>query len=235
MSRTLAQVRTATQGRLRSSTVWAAGELDGYIKDGYSDFVAKTGALWNKAYPAGLDDVANQGTYDLPANVIEIERMTWRNRRIEPISSRKLSEILPQSYETAAGDVWAYAWSKDGFRKIRKIAVPAVSASGTTCLEGKRREAALTADGSLFEIPDWTVRFIVYYACERALRRFGPGQNVRLADHYKARYGAGIARILLRKEKVHRARTGIFGGRASTTRGGKPPRPRFPYPYPNGR
>src|SRR5262245_10995773 len=101
MSKTLLATRNVVQSRLRnaSSTVWADAEVEVYIKEGYSDFVALTGALWKKNKPVSLDDVAGQALYDIPADCIEIERVTYLDRRIWPMSSRRLTE-LNDAYET---------------------------------------------------------------------------------------------------------------------------------------
>jgi hypothetical protein len=53
-----------------------------------------------------------------------------------------------------------------------------------------------------FELPDHYLRFLRFYAMARALARQGPGQDLELAEHYRARYDAGILRAGARMQAM---------------------------------
>lgn len=90
------------------------------------------------------------------------------------------------------------------------------------------RRGDLTSDE--FEIPDHYVRYVKHYAMSKAREREGPGQDLKLAKHDRARFEMGITRINDRKRTTARARTGRLG---STGYDGRmPPTARLPWQYP---
>ncbi len=93
-----------------------------------------------------------------------------------------------------------------------------------------RRRGKTLSDEQPFEIPDRYTTYVRHYVLARALEREGPGQDLKLSAHFDARFQAGIARMLKRKNAMNYARTYVMGG-SSSVRGQKPPRPRLPYQY----
>jgi hypothetical protein len=101
-----------------------------------------TGGEWEHAYidngigPAGITspweaDYANPqlflGTSELPHSLIEVDRVTYDNYRIQPFASAQKRQIDPR-YQLNAGPTHAYAFDEDGTYVIRKIPFPAASA-----------------------------------------------------------------------------------------------------------
>ncbi len=93
-----------------------------------------------------------------------------------------------------------------------------------------RRRGKTLSDDQPFEIPHRYTTYVRHYVLARALEREGPGQDLKLAAHFDARFQAGIARMLKRKNAMNYARAYVMGG-SSSVRGQKPPRPRLPYQY----
>ena len=50
-------------------------------------------------------------------------------------------------------------------------------------------------DSYAFEIPESFVKYVTFYAMSQALRRDGPGQDQKLAQHYTDRFELGLTRI----------------------------------------
>lgn len=59
----------------------------------------------------------------LPDGSLQVERVTWDNRRIPPLRSSEL-ERVDSRYEVTTGAVQAYSQDKDGLDKLRKYQIP---------------------------------------------------------------------------------------------------------------
>ncbi len=88
----------------------------------------------------------------------------------------------------------------------------------TTRLEYYRLGRAL--DQYEFEIPDRFVRYVEWWALQRAYSKDGPGEDTKLAEHYRARFELGVQRLSKRVSEAGRARTIMMGG---GSRGRMPP------------
>lgn len=211
MSKTLANLRDETEIRLGDSTntIWSEAELTSYIKEGYDHLCLTTLFLWKRSTTA-ITDVAGTATYSLPSDFYKMDRVTWKNLRIDPWTAREARERQPY-YTTTQGNVIAYMMEMDGLMTMRLINVPAASGSNTI-IEYFRRGAALSADGTALEIPDRYTDYVIWYALARAYEREGKGQDSEMSAHYQARYGEGVSRIKRRWAQVHRSRAGVLGG-----------------------
>lgn len=213
--------------------IWQDTELVRYLQEGYDLLVTQTRALWIRDTPASLQDVINQGTYTLPTNLFELERMTYRLRLMEPgVSSEMIS--ADRRFRLQTGEVYAYIMDGDGLRTLRKVRVPASNDGGElrTVAEYYRRGEALATAGTAIEIPDRYGKYISFYAAYKALDRDGDGQDQELAGYYAERFSDGQALLLQIRGKVRWARRGVFGTGRDGTRSG-PPRPQRPWNFPN--
>lgn len=88
-----------------------------------------------------------------------------------------------------------------------------------------------------FEIPDQYVKFIVFWAMSRALKRSGPGQDLKLSKHYVDRFDMGTIRLQNHLKKIQTERVLQMGSVASQeVPFGGLGTPQLPYPYgPRGR
>jgi len=68
-----------------------------------------------------------------------------------------------------------------------------------------------------FEIPEAYVKYVIFYAMSRALRRDGPGQDLTLAEHYEQRFEQGVYRLDKRVQNMVPERRGAFGSGELTT------------------
>lgn len=97
-------------------------------------------------------------------------------------------------------------------------------------IEYRRRGQVLSAEQE-FEIPDRYTVYVRHYAQAKALRREGSGQELELAAHYQARYEAGAARMMKRRNAMAFQRVGVIGGSGSSVRRKAPPLARLPWQY----
>lgn len=63
-----------------------------------------------------------------------------------------------------------------------------------------------------FELQDWDVRYLRFRALSEALNRDGPGQNKKLAKHYRERYDIGVAMMAQRHASIREATNFVMGG-----------------------
>jgi hypothetical protein len=69
-----------------------------------------------------------------------------------------------------------------------------------------------------FEVPDRFVKVIEFWALAKCLEREGPGQDVALSKHYRARFDSGVERLRSRINSVHKIRVGSIGGSPASAR-----------------
>lgn len=229
MARTLLQTRTDVLTYLgdTANAIWSTAEIDSYIKEGYDDLCRKTGILWKKDAPAGLQPVAGTGTYTLPTDLYKIERMTWNAKRMCPLYPEEAARLDPR-YRVTQGNPEAYIVDGDGVGTIRYFRVPSAS-DLLISIEYQRRGATLATGATELELPDRYVDYVTWFAMGRALERDGTGQDLELASFFSERYADGLKRIKRRKSAAQSARVGNLGGGGDLHR--PPPLPRFPWNY----
>jgi hypothetical protein len=227
---TLQDVRDAAELRLgdTGNAIWAEAELTIYVKEGQADLVRRTGCLWVRDQPAGLIPTASTGTYTLPTNLIQLERITYQNIKMYPLTHRQAAMRDPL-YRTTEGVPRFYLLETDGIGTIRYVSVPADTGAATDItVEYQKRAATLATDGTSLDIPDRYADYVRHFVMWKAYERDGPGQNLKMANHYLARYEEGIARMLKRRTQAHAARITRLGGGTSKEPLG---RPRLPWQY----
>jgi hypothetical protein len=62
------------------------------------------------------------------------------------------------------------------------------------------------------EIPRVFEKYVIFYAMSEALKREGPGQDLKLAKHYMDRFELGVARMQARLKHISREKVGSIGG-----------------------
>lgn len=231
MGKTLTTIETEVAYRLGDSAfgIWAAAEIDGYIKEAYDLWALATECLWKRV--AHATDIAHTATYALPTDFLKLERVTQKNMRIEPIT-RPQAVAWDYRFETLEGQVVAWMLDGDGLLTLRKIRIPSVAGvSGDTKIEYFRRGATLSAGSTQVEIPDYMTKYLRFYAMYRCMEREGEGQDIKGADRYKTRYEQGVGRALERRDRFHATRISVLGG-GEGRRLRKPPRPVLPSNFP---
>jgi len=82
-----------------------------------------------------------------------------------------------------------------------------------------------------FEIPSSFIKYVVFWIMHRALRRNGPGQDLKLSQHYKDRFNMGVGRMKLRLREIHKDSTIKIGSGGADADAFGMGDPRLPYPY----
>lgn len=232
MAKTLLVIATEVASTLGDSGFqkWSRAEIDAKIRHGFDEFCQRTGVMW-KRDNTGFDDVAHQALYDFPVDLLQIERVSYKGYRIEPIS-RRYGMAMDQRFLITEGQVIGWMADGDGLRKLRKIRIPAgAGTAGDTQVEYTRRMVAMTADGHTSELPNYMDKYARFWALSKCYEREGEGQNLDAADHYMLRFEMGVDLALARKEKAAARRTRVLGGREGR-RPTKPPRPVLPSNFP---
>jgi len=80
-----------------------------------------------------------------------------------------------------------------------------------------------------FDLPDRYVKYVRHYALWKALERNGPGQDIKLGQHWKGRFDDGVARMIRRRQSLTSNRQRVLGDTLLPF--GPPPRPKYPWNY----
>jgi hypothetical protein len=232
MSETLQSVREDVLYHLGdpNQTLWRNDEIDSYIRQGYESLVWQTLPIWTYDY---VNDVAGTAVYDLPADCLKVDRVTWNDARIEQWTATRL-RYGNRFYMQQQGRVIMYVLEEDGLGKIRKYLIPAVTPVAdqdhyNTRVEYFRRGAQLTLATDEFDIPEWAVKYIRFFAMHQAFERKGKAQDPKMSEHFRQRWVDGVARLRHRKELSFEALVGRFD--EEIRKDVKPPRPKMPWPY----
>lgn len=86
-------------------------------------------------------------------------------------------------------------------------------ATANTIVEIVRLGRDLTSHEN--ELPRIFQKYVTFFAMAQALRRDGPGQDLKLAQHYQDRFDMGVSRMQARMKTVQPARTIVMGRRQS--------------------
>lgn len=97
-------------------------------------------------------------------------------------------------------------------------------------VEHYRRGRVLDNHVDECELPTRYALYLRDYACWQLLNRKGPGQDVQLAAHFKARWDRGITRLQSRITRMNRERAGVLGDR-NRLGVAPPPTPSLPWNY----
>jgi hypothetical protein len=132
MNTTMKDVRDQVTYRLgdtnRDSAIWGDAEINRYIRKGLWDLCRNTKAIWDMQH---LDLVDGTPTYTLREGWIEVDRVTYNNRRMEPVL-RMEAEKLDYLYLEREGEPYGYIMNLDGMNLIRIVRIPAADASEYT-------------------------------------------------------------------------------------------------------
>ena len=97
-------------------------------------------------------------------------------------------------------------------------------------IEHFRHGAPMIEGADPCELPDLYAGYLRDYAMHKCYERRGPGQDLKLSDHFKTRWARGLARIARRVELTDTEHVMVMGGdgRPSVQR---PPKPKLPWNY----
>lgn len=85
-------------------------------------------------------------------------------------------------------------------------------------------------DRQIYEIPDWMVKWVEFGAMAKALEKEGPGQDLKLSQHFGQRFLTGVARAKTLTADVLQRKLGRIGSRTNIG-GQRPALARLPLNY----
>jgi hypothetical protein len=181
-----------------------------------------TTAAWESDY---AEDYYPNATIRLPSDCLAVERVTWDDERIDPMTHADLASSA--TYRTTAGRPVGYLMDLEGTQSIRLYPRPD-DKEGELSIEYYKR-GVLSGSSSTFEIQDRYLKYLEHFAMAMAFARKGPGQDMKMAGHYMARYEAGVERVKARGRAAGRAMSYSLGSETELRR--RPPRAQLPWNY----
>jgi hypothetical protein len=127
-------------------TFWASSEIMHLIYEGCLELAVETNCIEDTDTDTS---VANQQEYDFPAYAMDIKRVTYEGRKLEPISMREDDAITALSTDTAVRGTPRYYFTWND--KIYMRPVPAVSSEDIKVFFTK--EPAAVTSASTLEVP----------------------------------------------------------------------------------
>lgn len=168
--------------------LWSVETIYMAARKAVKRLVADTRILWTEEY---FDDVAGTALETLPSYFLFLTAATWDYTNLPIIRSVDLIRSEPD-WDSKQGDVQAAVFDGDGSQYIRRVYIPSVNAADKFGLEFYRTVASPAAIEDEVGLLDWTLKYVVYYACWLLLNMEGEGQDVVTALHYKKRYEMGV-------------------------------------------
>lgn len=203
-----ASVRSYLSDEDPNDYVWPTVDINAYIKDGYQQFCATVKPIFDRE---AIPDVEGEALYDLPLGMVSLERVTYKDIRIGSAPASFL-EQKDSSFEDQTGEVFSFLLDGDGYGKIRKIRVPAADNADNFYIEYTRLGAELESDDTEFDIPEWYVAYVEYFALFRCYDRRGRGQNTNLAKHFRSRWAEGLERASEKSLSIGSRGPRVLGG-----------------------
>lgn len=142
-----------------------------------------------------LEIVSGTSLYVLPDNVIDIRRITYKGKKLDPISHRDLRERLDGS--SASGTPSDYIYNNVGQMTVKLFPTPAETLTGsqvdlfnpTIILTECIVEFYTTADGLGYKLPDYIRRRLLKpYVLSQLFLAEGKGQNIKASQYWKKKY-----------------------------------------------
>ena len=217
--------------------------------------------LWDEADGKILDRVEcifhrfsiavtlNQSTYTLPDYVRRIIRVTWKGKKLDPLTRGEAANLYPTSavvsetakYEAPSSIPLFYAPVENNYRSIRFIPTPNVSlALNTGDLYGADISTGVIIScyrdidptSSTLILPQYIERRTKKaYVLSRAFLKEGKGQNVQAAEYFKQRIDFLLDMFKQINAGVYLAKRHILGQEYVPAQYRRPARPQLPPDY----
>lgn len=182
-----------------------------------------------------LNIIAQTSIYTLNSNVIDIRKITWKGRRIDPISYRRYREVFGPS---ATGTPDYYIYNNVGQSQIKFIPTPIVTiGSVTNDLYGSEIpnrvivECYIMPNFSTYTIPSFIRRRLLKaYVMMKCFSIEGRGQNLKAAKYWEDKWNflkQSYGELL--EELINTPRRIIVGGSTDYSTNRYIPTPQLPY------
>lgn len=213
--------------------IWTQTYLDQLASDAEEDIAKKIDCLFART---ALSIVNGTALYDLPAKYKNIYQVSWKGKRLEPLTRHILS-LVDHDYLNNKSTPEFYSAEADGTGKIRFYPIPNVTiASVTTNLYGSAIPDRVIVSyfyvpdtaNTVLSIPRWiSRRLIKSYVLHKAFKIEGKGQNIEMSDYWHNKYLLGLEAL-----KLATTNTNLIGHRRSPGHvfqtGFKPAKPVWP-------
>jgi hypothetical protein len=215
-----------------NNKIWSDADLNAYIQEAYSLFIAQTGLLWGQSY---LNDRADTAVVDLPADFFKVDRVLWNYREIPELTPQELRFRDARYMTQTSGTIYGYLVQQEAKDQLRKYPVPSTDCptdgvdTRNTRLDYFKRAPSLASDASVFTCPDWCLKHIRNWVMYKAYSQKSLGQDLKLAGHFRDRFSRAVARTVRRLGLVDNERVGVLGGAGEKPRA--IPTPRLPWEF----
>lgn len=221
--------------------IWDSAQLTRFLDEGEKDLSIRLNCIVDRV---ALSIVKGTYEYTLENYIIGIKRVTWKGKRLDPLSYNEwvtfLNPTLASGDGTPESIPYNYIYNDIGSKNIILYPIPNETIASTTSnLWGSEIanrvivEFYRTPDtsGNTYRIPDYLRRRIVKcYALWKLLAQDGEGQDIKASNFYSFKYEfyVNLSKIILNKVFVSRIR-----GYAPLSTQGRIARPMLPPHYRN--
>jgi len=172
--------------------VFTTTQLNRYTLKAEQSFATEFPCLIDRI---SLPIVAGTSLYALPDNIINIRRITYRGKKLDPIPHRDLRECLDGS--TASGTPTDYVYNNVGQMTIKLFPTPIETLTGlqanlftpavirVECIV----EFYTTSDGIDYRLPDYIRRRLLKASVlKQAFLAEGKGQNLKASKYWAGKW-----------------------------------------------
>ncbi len=166
--------------------IWSAATINRFTAEAESEIISLVKCVKERV---ALDIQDGTATYALPADCIDITRLTWKGIKIDPFSARDYHDLNDTSRTASRPE--GYIFNQQGRNTIRFHPVPDVDINDiSTDLWGSEIVNRVIVEyNQIGTLPDYIRRRIIkYFVLERCFRMEGDGQNLKCADKMLKRY-----------------------------------------------
>lgn len=166
--------------------VWSSADLLRYKNLGESSFVTEFPCLLDRL---SLDVLNSTNKYALPDSVLSIRRVTWKGKKLHPMSGRSFRDLGSNGLNQF-GTPRDYVFNNLGKNIIQLYPIPNENLPQVSDLFGTGIKTGCIVEfyslpTTLITLPDYIRRrFLKAFTMWRAYLKEGKGQNLKAAKYY---------------------------------------------------
>ncbi len=223
------------------SQLWTDNQISAWAQEGEEDISNKQNLIIDRI---GLSTVAQQTLFNLPDQVLNISRITYRGFKLEGKNAQELvdSQSSPNNSISYSRPLF-YIYNGYGLKTIKVLS--AISET-TSAPSGDLFSATAIRAGLIIEFyrtPDFTTEvnrvsqpmrkiLVKYYLLYRALQQDGPGLDLKGSDFFKQLYDQSLQDLKIINNATFLSRVNVMGDISQTLFRGWKARPILPPNYP---
>lgn len=172
--------------------IWSPATIQRFVEDGETEISSTVKCILNRT---ALTISAGTPLYSLPNDLLDISRVTWLAKKIDPCPARNYHEIdtITQTNEP----LW-YVFNQQGRNTIRFHPIPSINVTkddltddlwGANIGDRVIVEYYQLTDSDTVKIPDYIRRRLIkYFVLMHCFQIEGVGQNLKVSAKMKERY-----------------------------------------------